>query len=93
MRFELLDLQAEPEGVAPIRRISALGVHWRVSVATYPEAIGCIGRLIFEPQSPGTRHDTRYGPLTLRGRTREELLVRVHDMPDRRLLAYLHSLG
>ncbi len=93
MRFELLDLHVEPVGISPVCRIAALGIRWRVLVETYRAATGCAGRLIFEPDSPGTRHETRYGPLTLRGRSREDLLDRVHAMSMDRLTSLLHSLG
>src|SRR5690554_748466 len=65
MRFELLDFHSEPAETATIRRISALGIHWRVGVETFRGASGWAGRLVFEPQSPLSRHDTRRGPITL----------------------------
>lgn len=93
MRFELLDVRTEPAGIATIRQISALGVHWRVVVEAYGGADGWSGRLVFEPRAAGTRHEARLGPYTLRGRTQAEILDAAHDIPERRLRELLHSLG
>lgn len=93
MRFELLDLQTAPEETATIRRLSALGIHWRVGVEAYRGITGWIGRLIFEPQAPGTRYAVRRGPVTLHGRTQAEILAAAHDLDERRLRELLYSLG
>ncbi|HEX6940923.1 MAG TPA: hypothetical protein VF158_16010 [Longimicrobiales bacterium] len=93
MRFELLDLQTAQTETTTIRRISALGVHWRVQVEAYRGVAGWVGRLVFEPHVPGTRYETRHGPATLRGRTRAEVVAAAHELDERRLLVLLHSLG
>ncbi len=93
MRFELLDFHSEPAETATIRRISALGIHWRVGVETFRGASGWAGRLVFEPQSPLSRHDTRRGPITLQAATQAEIVSAAYDIDERRLLALLHSLG
>lgn len=93
MRFELL----EPGPVRPdtraICRISALGIPWRVQVEAYPGPAGWSGRLRFEPEAVGTRHGSRVGPMTLRGRTHEDLLDAAYQLPERRIRELLHALG
>ncbi len=93
MRFELLDFHSAPTETATIRRISALGIHWRVRVETFQGPSGWAGRLVFEPQSPVTRYDTRRGPIMLQAATQSEIIAAAHEIDERRLLAMFHSLG
>ncbi|HEX7052209.1 MAG TPA: hypothetical protein VF188_18515 [Longimicrobiales bacterium] len=95
MRFELdqLEPRAVSRRVVTICRIPADGTRWRVVVETWEDMGGWRGRLAFQPDSPETRADTRWGPVTLSGRTPTDILDVVHRLPERRLREVLHSLG
>ncbi|MFS8638046.1 MAG: hypothetical protein FWJ74_08155 [Gemmatimonadota bacterium] len=93
LRFELLDFHSAPDETATIRRISALGIHWRVRVETFKGVDGWAGRLVFEPQSPVMRYPPRRGPISLQGATQAEIVAAAHEIDERRLLALFHSLG
>lgn len=93
MRFELLDFRSVPANTAAIRRLTALGIHWRVMVEAWPVRDTWTGRLIFTPDQPAPLFEPRQGPIMLRGGSRAEVLEAAHDIPERRLRALLHSLA
>lgn len=94
MRFELLEFRtAEPPAATTVCRITALGIHWRVVVESHRDGGVWVGRLVFEPEAPATRYEPRYGPFAFRGGAQEAILDAAHQIPERRLLDLLHSLG
>ncbi|MFW6079757.1 MAG: hypothetical protein ACODAE_09055 [Gemmatimonadota bacterium] len=93
MRFELLEGSATVQTASTIRRLMADGTQWRVRVETWHDGECWRGRLLFDPDQP-VRDDlgVRFGPPTLRGRTREEVVASAHEVPERRLRVVLRSL-
>jgi len=93
MGFELLDAGTARSSLTAIRRIVALGVHWRVTAEAWPGGDGWSGRLIFSPDHPAPAVEPRQGPVILHGRNRLEILAAAHDISEQRLRALLHSLA
>jgi hypothetical protein len=79
--------------VSTIGRIRDDRGKWRVLVEAWPEQSGYAGRLVFAPDGADAAPGMREGPSSLRGSTREDVVSQVHEMPETRLRAMLHSLG
>lgn len=93
MRFELVDPHVVPTSRSTVCRVQAMGSRWRVVVESWPVRGGWGGRVVFDPDVPGTHHDRRTTAPSLFGRTQGELLSLAHTIPERRLLQLLHSFG
>lgn len=92
MRFELIRRRSAANTLAGICRMSIDEIQWRVLVESWRDGDGWRGRLLFEPDDPTTLAEPRAGPPTLRGRSREAVVVAAHEIPPRRLRELLHSL-
>jgi len=93
MRFNTDLGEPSPTGASAICRIQAEGIRWRVLVETFEGGSEWSGRLVFHPEGPKALLIPRTGPTALRGRSREEVIAAVHDLPEDRLRQLLHSLG
>lgn len=91
--MEFMEANVVPTNRSAVRRIQALGTRWRVSVESWPVRGGWGGRLAFDPDLPSAFYNSRTTAPTLFGRTHAEILEAAHIIPERRLLALLHSFG
>ena len=89
---ELLDPVGDSRGVG-VRRIWGDGSYWRVIVETWDRAGEIRGRLRFEPEGRVVRRPARWGPPSLRGESRAEVLGAAMDLPDRSLERLFRSLA
>lgn len=83
---------AEDKRTSAIGRIHAGDTRWRVLVETWPQDGAYHGRLRFEADNIAWA-GPRESAAVLRGDTREDVLLRVHDLPVDRLRRVLHSLA
>lgn len=82
-----------PVSAATICRISAHGIRWRVRVESWELGGTWSGRLVFEPDPPGSSTESRMGPVAFHGRSQAEVLDAVHQLPEQRFRELLHSFG
>lgn len=92
-RFEIVDPERTVTRTAAVRRISALGNHWRAMVEAWQVPGGWRARLVFEPDGPASRLETRKCAPTFYGSTFTDVLQAAHDLSDDRLRELLHSFG
>jgi len=92
-RFEIVDPERAATRTAAVRRISAMGIHWRARMEAWQVRGGWRARLVFEPDVPTGRLEPRKCAPTFYGATLTDVLQAAHDLSDKRLREILHSFG